>query len=83
MFLWYDVAMENTVKTTENWAEIIAEKDSLIAEKESKIATLESKLSELEALAKYYEEQLRFAKHRQYGASSEKTEIAEQLFRLS
>ena len=71
--------MENVVKTTENWTDIIAEKDSLIAEQESQIEQLKSKLSELEALTKYYEEQLRLAKHRQFGASSEKTEIPEQL----
>ena len=48
-----------------NWPEIVAEKDVRIAE--------------LEALVKYYEEQLRLSKQRQYGRSSEKTEIAEQL----
>jgi len=33
----------------------------------------------LEALVKYYEEQLRLAKHRQFGSSSEKGEAPEQL----
>lgn len=33
----------------------------------------------MEALVKYYEEQLRLSKHRQFGASSEKTEGSEQL----
>ena len=35
---------------------------------------LKSKVSELEALVNYYEEQFRLAKHRQFGASSEKSE---------
>lgn len=35
--------------------------------------------AKLEALVKYYEEQLRLAKYRQFGASSEKGEIPEQL----
>lgn len=37
-------------------------------------AILKSKVSELEALVKYYEAQFRLAKHRQFGASSEKSE---------
>ncbi len=49
---------------TENWPEIIAQKDARIAE--------------LEALVKWYEEQVKLAKKRQFGASSEKTD-AEQL----
>ena len=40
---------------------------------------MERDKSELEALVKYYEEQLRLAKHRQFGVSSEKTECPEQL----
>jgi len=52
--------MENAVKTTENWPEIIAGKDA--------------RITELEALVKFYEEQFRLAKHRQFGASSEKSE---------
>lgn len=47
------------MKTTENWPQIIAEKDAEIAE--------------LKTLVKYYEEQFRLAKHRQFGASSEKS----------
>jgi transposase len=35
---------------------------------------LKSKITELEALVKYYEEQFRLSKHRQFGASSEKSE---------
>lgn len=44
------------------------------AELATENATLKSKISELEALVKYYEEQFRLAKHRQFGASSEKSE---------
>lgn len=57
--------MENAVVTTKNLPELIAVKDARIAE--------------LEALVKYYEEQLRLSKHRQFGASSEKGEVPEQL----
>jgi transposase len=57
--------MRNTVATTQNLPAIIAEKDARIAE--------------LEALVTYYEEQLRLAKHRQFGASSEQAEVSEQL----
>jgi transposase len=64
--------MENAVVTTENAPEILAEKDARIAE-------LEQQKVELEALVKYYEEQLRLAKHRQFGSSSEKGEVPEQL----
>ena len=39
----------------------------------------ETRRLELEALVIYYEEQFRLNKHRQYGASSEKTTIADQL----
>lgn len=38
------------------------------------VAELKSRITELEALVKYYEEQFRLAKHRQFGASSEKNE---------
>jgi len=59
-FLWYTFHMKNTAVTTENWPLIIRKKDTRIAE--------------LEALVKYYEEQLRLNKHRQFGTSSEKSE---------
>jgi transposase len=42
-------------------------------------AKLKERNAELEALIKFYEEQMRLAKHKQFGASSEKTENAEQL----
>ncbi len=44
-----------------------------------KNAALEHKNAELEALVKWYEEQTRLAKHRQFAASSEKTVGEEQL----
>jgi transposase len=64
--------MGNATNTTENLREIVAEKDVQIAE-------LEQRKVELEALVKYYEEQLRLAKHRQFGSSSEKGETPDQL----
>jgi hypothetical protein len=51
--------MKNDVLTTENQTEIDA---------------LKTRVSELEALVKYYEEQFRISKRRQFGASSEKSE---------
>ncbi len=60
------------MSTTKNMPEIIAAKDTEIAE-------LKQRQNELEALVKYYEEQLRLAAHRQFGASSEKEEISGQL----
>ena len=38
------------------------------------VAELKGRIAELEALVKFYEEQFRLAKHRQFGASSEKSE---------
>lgn len=43
-------------------------------ENQAEIAALKARVSELEVLVKYYEEQFRVSKHRQYGASSEKSE---------
>lgn len=48
-----------------NWPEIIAKKDARIAE--------------LEVLVKFYEEQFRLSKHRQFGPSSEKGGHSDQL----
>lgn len=45
------------------------------AENQTEIAALKARISELEVLVKYYEEQFRISKHRQYGASSEKKRI--------
>lgn len=44
------------------------------AENNTEIAELKARVSELETLVKYYEEQFRISKHRQFGASSEKSE---------
>jgi len=38
---------------------------------------LKNRINELEFLVKYYEEQFRLAKHRQFGASSEKSDIGQ------
>jgi len=53
------------METANNWTEIIAEKDARIAE--------------LEMLVKFYEEQFRLSKHRQFGPSSEKGTLPGQL----
>ena len=42
-------------------------------------AALKSEIAELKALVRYYEEQFRLAKRRQFGPSSEKNDICEQL----
>lgn len=44
------------------------------AENNTEIAVLKARISELETLVKYYEEHFRISKHRQFGASSEKSE---------
>jgi transposase len=64
-FLWYNLTMSDATVTTQNLPDLIAEKDARIAE--------------LEALVKYYEAQLRLAKHKQFGASSEKGVLPDQL----
>jgi transposase len=43
-------------------------------EYEAEIIKLQTRNTELESLVRYYEEQFRLAKHRQYGAKSEKSE---------
>lgn len=43
-------------------------------ENNTEIAELKARVSELETLVKYYEEQFRISKHRQFGTSSEKSE---------
>ena len=57
--------MKTTASTAKNWPEIMAEKDM--------------RITELEALVKFYEEQFRLYKHRQFGPSSEKGALSEQL----
>jgi len=49
------------------------------AENEKRITELENKITGLEALVKFYEEQFRLSKHRQFGQSSEKIVLPEQL----
>ena len=41
---------------------------------DTEVAELKGRIAELEALVKFYEEQFRLAKHRQFGTSSEKSE---------
>ena len=43
------------------------------------VAELKSRISELEALVAYYEAQLKLAKHKQFGSSSERGDVPEQL----
>jgi transposase len=50
--------------------DIVVENAQIAAEN----IALKSRIYELEALVKYYEEQFRLAKHKQFGASSEKSE---------
>lgn len=49
-------------------------KIDLLTENQTEITQLKSRISELETLVKFYEEQFRISKHRQFGASSEKSE---------
>jgi transposase len=49
-------------------------KNDLAAENRTEIVELKTRILELETLVKYYEEQFRISKHRQFGASSEKSE---------
>lgn len=58
--------MKNTAEQVQNLQQIVVEKDIEITQKDTRIA-------ELEALVKYYEEQYRLHKHRQYGPKSEKS----------
>lgn len=63
--LRYNHVMKNDMNETKNYENIIKTKDK--------------KIAELEALVAFYEEQTRLAKHRQYGVSSEKSPLPEQL----
>jgi transposase len=63
-------------------AELEAENARLTSEasqRENEIERLKHENEKLKLLTKYYEEQLRLAVHRQFGASSEKTEIPAQV----
>ena len=54
--------------------ENIEKLSEIVAKQESYITSLEQKLKEKEMLVKYYEEQILLAKHRRFGASSEKSQ---------
>ena len=62
--------MESIVKNDEKSAEINSA---------NLITALKNRITELETLVKYYEEQFRLAKHRQFGSSSEKSTHDEQI----
>ena len=49
------------------------------AEKDARIRTLEQRQTEMEALLKFYEGQFKLSKARQFGPSSEKGDISEQI----
>jgi len=55
------------------------ENNSRIAELETEIARLKSENAKLKLLNDWYLEQLRLARHRRFGSSSEKTQFPEQL----
>ena len=55
------------MKNADNWPEVVAKQ-------EEHIAQLEQRLTKMEALVKFYEGQFRLMKHRQFGASSEKSQ---------
>jgi transposase len=65
MDLCYNKGMDNIIENTQNWQE--------------KCQQFEYRIAELEALVKHYEELIRLAAHQRFGASSEKTVMAEQL----
>jgi len=60
---WYNYGMEKSKFTAVS-----------TAENNTEVAVLKARVSELETLVKYYEEQFRISKHRQFGVSSEKSE---------
>ena len=74
---------ENAVNWKEKYKELEVSSAHKLAELEASFSSatkeLERRIAELEALNKYYEEQFRLAKHRQFGQSSEKSEYGEQL----
>lgn len=57
--MWYNADMK-----------VIVKKEDIAAEN----AALKTRITELELLVKYYEEQFRLSKHKQFGASSEKSQ---------
>jgi len=61
------------MKKSTDWQQIVAEKDA-------RITALEQRQAELELLLKFYEEQFKLSKHRQFGASSEKSDFSQMSF---
>jgi len=57
--LWYNLGMEN---------------HEVMAIDAAEFAAMKTEIAELKTLVRYYEEQLRLAKHRRFGSSSEKSE---------
>jgi len=53
--------------------------DEKVAELEAEIAALKNEIAKLQTLNNWYLEQYRLAQHRRFGASSEKTQLPEQL----
>ena len=79
--------MKTKANAAVNWQEKFIELEASSAQKiaeleasfSSSTKELERRIAELEALKRYYEEQFRLAKQRQYGPSSEKSNFGEQL----
>ena len=72
--------MKNILLELDEWRNKYEESEVKRQELEGETTELKNKTEELKALVKYYEEQLRLASHKKYGASSEKTEPSQQLF---
>ena len=51
----------------------------IVAQKDARIAAVEARNAELEALVKFYEEQFKLAKIREFGSSSEKGPLPDQI----
>jgi transposase len=67
------------MKRDTNGAHFEAEIARLKSEHASEVAKLKSEIGRLELLNKWYEEQFKLARHRQFGRSSEKADAPEQL----
>ena len=83
---WYNQGMDKAAITTEELVLLLAEKEAQIAELKNEKASLEDKNAKINAenaklklLNETYLEQLRLARHRLFGRSSERTELPEQL----
>jgi transposase len=71
--------MKNEMDTTENLEQKCAELEAEKANLETEKADMASRITELEHLVKAYEEQIRLAKQKQFGRSSEKSNSPGQL----